>query len=42
MNRNELAYLICNQLTKNRVVLKNQFLKSKATIGYFFIDDLFE
>lgn len=40
MNRNELAYLICNQLTKNRVVLKNQFLKSKATIGYFFIDDL--
>ena len=40
MNRKELAYLICDQLTKNRVVLKNQFLKSKATIGYFFIDDL--
>jgi Rps23 Pro-64 3,4-dihydroxylase Tpa1-like proline 4-hydroxylase len=40
MNRNELAYLIYNQLTKNRDALKIQFLKSKATIGYFVIDDL--
>ena len=40
MNRTELAYLICNQLTKNRDTLKSQFLKSKDAIGYFFIDDL--
>jgi Rps23 Pro-64 3,4-dihydroxylase Tpa1-like proline 4-hydroxylase len=40
MNRKEIAVLICSQLSKNSTALKNQFLKSNATLGYFFIDDV--
>lgn len=40
MKRSEIANLICNRLRENSTVLKTQFLKSKDTIGYFFIDDL--
>lgn len=40
MKRSEIANLICNRLRENSIVLKTQFLKSKDTIGYFFIDDL--
>ena len=36
----EIANLILNNLQKNKAVLKEQFLASKDTIGYFFIDDL--
>ena len=40
MKRSEIANLICNRLTENSTILKTQFLKSKDTIGYFFIDNL--
>jgi Rps23 Pro-64 3,4-dihydroxylase Tpa1-like proline 4-hydroxylase len=40
MNRNEIAHLICSKLIANKEVLKTEFLESKQTIGYFFIDDL--
>jgi Rps23 Pro-64 3,4-dihydroxylase Tpa1-like proline 4-hydroxylase len=40
IRKTEIAQLIFDNLTANREFLKNQFLKSKATIGYFFIDDL--
>lgn len=40
MNRSEIVNLICDKLVKNRAVLKAQFLESKDTIGYFFIDDV--
>ncbi|AUC20786.1 MULTISPECIES: 2OG-Fe(II) oxygenase [Polaribacter] len=39
MNRTEIARLICAKLTSNKEALKSQFLESKDTIGYFFIDD---
>jgi len=40
MNRTEIAGLICSKLITNKEALKIQFLESKDTIGYFFIDDL--
>jgi Rps23 Pro-64 3,4-dihydroxylase Tpa1-like proline 4-hydroxylase len=40
MNRGEIAHLICTKLISNKEALKTQFLESKETIGYFFIDDL--
>lgn len=39
-NRKEIALLIVKSLNKNKESLKNQFLKSKNTIGFFYIDDL--
>ncbi|TVZ56912.1 Rps23 Pro-64 3,4-dihydroxylase Tpa1-like proline 4-hydroxylase [Lutibacter sp. Hel_I_33_5] len=39
-NRNNIGELIFNQLEKNKESLKKQFLKSKDTIGYFFLDDI--
>jgi Rps23 Pro-64 3,4-dihydroxylase Tpa1-like proline 4-hydroxylase len=38
--RNEIAIIIVHNLNENKEVLKAQFLKSKDTIGYFFIDDV--
>lgn len=38
--KTEIAQLIYNNLEEHKELLKTQFLKSKATIGYFFIDDL--
>ncbi|TXD46658.1 2OG-Fe(II) oxygenase [Polaribacter sp. IC073] len=40
MNRTEIAQIIFDNLNSNKEVLKAQFLKSKETIGYFFIDNL--
>ena len=40
IRKTEIAQLIFDNLTANREFLKIQFLKSKSTIGYFFIDDL--
>ena len=40
IRKTEIAQLIFDNLTANRELLKIQFLKSKDTIGYFFIDDL--
>ncbi|MGK0413997.1 MAG: Rps23 Pro-64 3,4-dihydroxylase Tpa1-like proline 4-hydroxylase [Polaribacter sp.] len=40
MNRVEIAKFICHQLEKNKEVLKDQFLKSKESIGFFYLDDL--
>ena len=40
IRKTEIAQLIFDNLTANREFLKIQYLKSKATIGYFFIDDL--
>jgi len=39
IRKTEIAQLIFDNLTANRELLKMQFLKSKDTIGYFFIDD---
>ena len=41
MNRIELANLLYKRILENQIVLKNQFLNSKNSIGYFFLDDLF-
>jgi Rps23 Pro-64 3,4-dihydroxylase Tpa1-like proline 4-hydroxylase len=38
--KTEIVQLIYNNLKEHKELLKTQFLKSKATIGYFFIDDL--
>ena len=40
MEKETLALLIFDKINQNKVSLKTQFLKSKAQIGYFFIDDL--
>jgi Rps23 Pro-64 3,4-dihydroxylase Tpa1-like proline 4-hydroxylase len=40
MNRVEIANYIYEQLETKKEALKAQFLKSKESIGYFFIDDL--
>ncbi|MFT5213871.1 MAG: hypothetical protein ACI9WV_001595, partial [Patiriisocius sp.] len=40
IRKTEIAQLIYTNLKEQKALLKNQFLKSKATIGYFFIDDL--
>ena len=40
IRKTEIAQLIFDNLTANKELLKIQFLKSKDTIGYFFIDDL--
>ena len=36
MNRSEIGHIIYKHLEKNKAILKQQFLKSKDTIGYFF------
>ncbi|TXD53331.1 MULTISPECIES: 2OG-Fe(II) oxygenase [unclassified Polaribacter] len=40
MHRSEIGNFIYQQLDENKEVLKEQFLKSKDNIGYFFLDDL--
>ena len=40
MNRGEIANYIAEQLDSKKEALKAQFLKSKESIGYFFLDDL--
>ncbi|UAM97028.1 2OG-Fe(II) oxygenase [Polaribacter litorisediminis] len=40
MNSVEIAKFICHQLEKNKEILKDQFLKSKESIGFFYLDDL--
>ncbi|APG63859.1 2OG-Fe(II) oxygenase [Tenacibaculum todarodis] len=40
LSRKEITALIFANLSNNKEILKAQFLKSKATIGYFFIDNL--
>lgn len=40
MDRKELAGLIFDTINQNKVALREDFSKTKDTIGYFFIDDL--
>ena len=40
INRDEIALLIVEKLTKEKEALKDFFLKSKNDIGFFYVDDL--
>lgn len=40
MNSVEIAKFMYHQLEKNKEFLKDQFLKSKESIGFFYLDDL--
>ncbi|MGQ3086986.1 2OG-Fe(II) oxygenase [Flavobacterium sp.] len=40
MDRKSYADLVYNKITENKESLKEQYVKSKDAIGYFFLDDL--
>ena len=40
MDRKSYADLVYNKITENKESLKEQYVKSKDGIGYFFLDDL--